>query len=307
MPEKILIIKLSALGDFVQSLGLMSAIIKHHPDAHITLLTTKPFKKMAEKCGYFNEILIDTKPKIFNISDIISLRKKLIAGNFSRVYDLQNNNRTSLYYKFFPKKNKPEWIGNIKEIFAKNKPKQKQHAFDRHKQTLELAGVKDIQTDRLEWMREDISEFDLTPPYIIFVSGSAPKHPQKRWSKEKYGELACRLTKLGYQIIILGTSAEKDVNQAIHKICPSSLNLTGKTSLFQIVTLAHGAAAAVGNDTGPMHIIGPTGCPTLVLFSSYSDPICHAPKGDNISTLQRDSLDDLEIMEVFETVKTNLS
>ena len=37
-PEQILVIKLSALGDFVVSLGAMQAIRRHHRDARITLL-----------------------------------------------------------------------------------------------------------------------------------------------------------------------------------------------------------------------------------------------------------------------------
>ncbi len=302
--EKILIIKLSALGDFVQSLGLVVAIKNNHPNAHITLLTTKPFKGFAEKCGYFDEIIIDSRPKFYDIPAIIALRKKLIVENFTHIYDLQNNNRTSLYNKFFPKKTK--WIGRIKGVFSNKKPKQDKHAFKRHKETLEQAGIKDIEIDRLEWMKEDISSLPLKEPYIIFVAGCAPQHPQKRWSAEKYGELACKLSNFGYQIILLGTASEEDINKAINEICPQALNLTGKTSLFQIASIAHGAAGAVGNDTGPMHIIGPTGCPTLALFSSSSNPIRHAPQGDNVSTLQKDNLKELEVSKVLESIKINL-
>ncbi len=302
--EKILIIKLSALGDFMQSLGLMRAIKNHHPNAHITLLTTKPFKDFAEKCGYFDDIIIDTRPKFYEIKNIIFLKNKLVNKNFTHIYDLQNNNRTSLYNKFFSKKIK--WIGRIKGVFSKKKPKQDKHAFQRHKETLEQAGIKNIEIDRLEWMKEDISSFSLKEPYIIFVAGCAPQHPQKRWSKEKYGELACKLVSEGYQIILLGTASEEDINKAINEICPQALNLTGKTSLFQIASIAHGAAGAVGNDTGPMHIIGPTGCPTLALFSSSSNPICHAPLGNNISTIQEDDLEKLEVDKVLKAIKSIL-
>ncbi len=301
MSEKILVIKLSALGDFVQTLGIMAAIRKHHPNAHITLLTTKPFKAFAEKCGYFDEIFIDKRPKFFNILEIYNFRKKLIKANFTLIYDLQNNNRTSLYSKFFSTKIK--WIGTKKGVFGQNKQKQKIHAFEKRKQMLEHEGIKDIKIDRLEWMKEDVSSFDIKTPYIMLVAGCAPQHPQKRWDMEKYGDLACKLTDMGYQIILLGTDAEKDVTDTIFEICPKALNLTGKTSLFQIATLAHGAAAAVGNDTGPMHIIAPTGCATIALFSSSSNPICHAPMGENVSTLQKDNLDDLDVSEVLAKIK----
>ena len=46
-PLRILIIKLGALGDFIQALGPFAAIRRHHADAHITLLTTDPFAAFA--------------------------------------------------------------------------------------------------------------------------------------------------------------------------------------------------------------------------------------------------------------------
>jgi ADP-heptose:LPS heptosyltransferase len=74
--------------------------------------------------------------------------------------------------------------------------------------------------------------------------------------------------------------------------------LTGQTSLADIVALANGAAAAIGNDTGPMHMIAAAGCPSVVLFSAASDPTLSAPRGPAVSVLQREQLDDLPVDEV---------
>ena len=46
--RRVLVIKLGALGDFVQGFGPFAAIRAHHPTAHITLLTTRPFAALAE-------------------------------------------------------------------------------------------------------------------------------------------------------------------------------------------------------------------------------------------------------------------
>ena len=48
--ERILIVKLSALGDFVLALAAMKKIRQAHPKAHITLLTTPPFEALARIC-----------------------------------------------------------------------------------------------------------------------------------------------------------------------------------------------------------------------------------------------------------------
>ena len=110
MPQNnILVIKLGALGDFIQALGPMRAIRAHHPDAHITLLTTPPFAALAEKSGYFNDIIIDARPKWHQPLAWLNLRRRLNDGNFTRVYDLQNNDRTALYFKLFSPR--PEWVG----------------------------------------------------------------------------------------------------------------------------------------------------------------------------------------------------
>ncbi len=304
--EKILVIKLSALGDFIQALGPMAAIRRHHPGADITLLTTKMFESFGHQCGYFDHVCIDQRPKWHDVQGWLALRKKLINGSYTRVYDLQNNDRSCFYFKLFPKNSKPEWIGTAKGASHENKSPARTagHALEGHKQTLALAGIKDIAIDDLSWINEDLSKIPLKPPYILLVPGSAPQHPQKRWPAAKYAELANTLLTQGYQPVLLGTAAEADVTSTIHALCPQALNLTGQTSLFQIAALAHNASAAIGNDTGPMHMIGPTGCPSLVLFSSHSKPDRHAPKGEHVSTLQEDDLNNLETQSVLDKLKT---
>ena len=63
--NNVLVIKLSALGDFILSLGAFQAIRAHHPDARMTLLTTGPFRSLAEASGCFNEKWIDDRPPLW--------------------------------------------------------------------------------------------------------------------------------------------------------------------------------------------------------------------------------------------------
>jgi ADP-heptose:LPS heptosyltransferase len=305
----ILVIKLGALGDFIQALGPMAAIREAHKDAHITLLTTAPFESFARKSNYFDDICIDKKPKKLDISGWLNLRKYLINGHFSRVYDLQNNDRTSLYLCLFPRNARPEWVGAARGASHQNKSPErtKGTAFMGHKQTLALAGIDNVIVDDMSWIKEDLSAFDLKPPFLLMVPGCSPQHPQKRWPAEHFAKIAKALIYKGYQIVVLGTEAEKEITQSIKNACPEILDLTGKTSLFQIVTLAHKAYAAIGNDTGPMHMIGPTNCPSIALFSSHGDPNKHAPNGNNVYTLQQDDLKELlpqRVLDQFEIIES---
>jgi len=302
--KNILVIKLSALGDFIQAFGPMKAIREHHPDAHITLLTTKPFEKFARASGYFNDIWLDDRPKWYTPLKWFALRKRLNTAKFHRVYDLQNSDRTSAYLKLFSPR--PEWVGAAAGASHRNNAPSRTagHAYDGHVETLGKAGVTNVEIDDLRWIEADVKTFGLQKPYVLLVPGCAPQHPQKRWPAEKYGRLAIMLTKLGYQPVLLGTAAEKDVTDIIANACPSALNLTGQTSLEQLVVLGRNAASAIGNDTGPMHMIAPTGCPSLVLFSSHSNPIKHAPKGEHVKVLQESNLNDLTSETVAQEFKS---
>jgi ADP-heptose:LPS heptosyltransferase len=289
-PAEILVIKLGALGDFIQALGPMAAIRRHHKQARITLLTTPPFENFARECGYFDQIWLDEKPRWYQFSAWARLRKRLNDAGFARVYDLQNNDRTAMYFKLL--RQKPEWVGAARGASHRNDSKLRTagHAFDGHMQTLALAGITDVAVDTLEWMKGNISNFPLRRPYVIFVPGSSPEHHYKRWPAANYGRLARLLQETGYQPVIIGTAAEQSASQIILKDCPGALDLTGQTSLPQVTILARGAAGAIGNDTGPMHLIAATGCPVLALLSKHSDAVRHRPKGGDVYVLQSPDL-----------------
>lgn len=297
---KILVIKLGALGDFIQATGPMKAIRKHHSDAHITLLTTKPFKKFAESCGYFDDIWLDEKPKWYQPRSWYDLRNKLNKARFTRVYDLQNNDRTALYFKLFSPK--PEWVGAAKGASHENNSPLRTagSALEGHRQTLSLAGISKIEIDNLDWVQSDTSQFGIKTPYVLFAAGSAPDRPEKRWPAKHYGSIAQQLSAQGITPVLLGTIAEASVNQTIKKMCPGVADLTAKTTLADIISLGRNANAAIGNDTGPMHMIAPTGCPSLVLFSGHSNPDRHAPTGAHVHVLQEDNLTDLKDSDVID-------
>jgi len=305
MTEKILVIKLSALGDFILALGPMEAIRRRHKDAHITLLTTQSFVDIAERSGYFSEIIIDARPKLYDLLGWYSLYKTLNTENFTRVYDLQLNKRSARYYKLF--RHKPEWSGVVPDspLFYSNPDVRKLHAFKRHQEILKVAGI-DVQLPDLSWMASDVSIFGVKSPYVLLVPGSAPQHPAKRWPAKHYTTLALRLMRDGYQPVILGTAAEADVAQRITKLCPEALDLTGRTSLYDIATLARGAKGAIGNDTGPIHLIAQAGCPVVALFcTTKSNAARSAPVGKSVQVIEAQNLEDVSMIQVYKKFDPN--
>jgi ADP-heptose:LPS heptosyltransferase len=226
----------------------------------------------------------------------------LNSKHFARVYDLQNNDRTGVYFKLLQPK--PEWSGIAKGASHRNDSPHRTSglAFYGHQQTLSLAGIKNVEIDTLGWINNDISQFNLTPPYALIVPGCAPTRPEKRWPAEYYIQLCNHLASLNIQPVLIGTEDEKAVTEKISAHNKNILDLTGKTSLFDIVSLARHAQLAVGNDTGPMHLIAPTGCRTTILFSGSSSPARHAPLGKNVITIQKEKLDELHPEEVIQSL-----
>lgn len=301
--KKILVIKLGALGDFIQALGPMAAIRRYHQDDDIILLTTAPFVTLARASGYFDHVWTDERPRWCNPAGWLALMRRLGQGGFARVYDLQNNDRTGLYFRLM--RPRPEWVGSARGASHRNDSPQRTagSAFDGHVQTLARAGIKDIALDRLDWVRGDIARYNIPAPFILLVPGSAPGRPEKRWPAHHFATLARTLYGWGYTPVVIGTLSEREAAAAIGAAVPAALDLTGETALSDIALLARAAAAAIGNDTGPMHIIGPTGCPSYVLFSRHSDPQRHAPLGENIKIIDTADMDSLSPNQVIEHLR----
>src|SRR5215469_3860 len=106
-----LIIKLGALGDFIQALGPMPDIRRHHARDRITLLTTPRYSDLAAETGLFDEILIDRRPKALDVGGWLALRRMMRGGRFDRIYDLQTSDRTGIYARLFRPGRMPEWSG----------------------------------------------------------------------------------------------------------------------------------------------------------------------------------------------------
>ncbi|NCU47364.1 MAG: lipopolysaccharide heptosyltransferase family protein, partial [Candidatus Fonsibacter lacus] len=98
--SNILIIKLGSLGDVVQISGALRDIREHHKNAKITILTTSKYLNLFRNCPYVDDCLEDERLPRYNIFYLLRLKKIINSLNFTKVYDLQNSNRTNFYKKF---------------------------------------------------------------------------------------------------------------------------------------------------------------------------------------------------------------
>ena len=135
---------------------------------------------------------------------------------------------------------------------------------------------------------------------MLLIPGGSAHRPEKRWPVERYAELAARIAAShgAATPVVLGGAVERPLGAAIRARCPVARDLTGQTNFGEIVGLGRRALRAIGNDTGPMHLVVAAGCPATVLFSAASDPALTAPRGRDVAVLRRPSLAELPVDEV---------
>jgi ADP-heptose:LPS heptosyltransferase len=293
--ENILVIKHGALGDIILATGPMKAIRDHHKETKLILLTTKAYAPLLEQSGWFDDIWIDPRPKVLQISKWWRLIKQLNSKPFSRVYDLQTSSRSSLYLTFF--QNNLEWSGIAKAASHQHDTPHRtsSHTIDRQKEQLAIAGIDDVPAPDISWLSDDIDTIKPDIPYILVIPGGSAHRPEKRWPVEHYIDF---IQSLSYQAILIGTGAEAELLEQISNACSNAMNLCNQTNVGHIAELARHAKYAVGNDTGPMHIIAATGCRSVVLFSDASNPDLCAPRGEHVTILQQADLADLAVESV---------
>lgn len=296
----ILIIKLGALGDFVLADAAMQAIKKHYPDATFTLLTTPPFVSFAEKMGHFDHIFSFERFSFGNFLKLLDFVRWIQKTNFTHIFDLQMVDRTRAYYYFF-KLFSPtpfRWIGHVRasSYFLEDVYFNK-HVRERFERLLSRMGIPCPAPLDLRRMGEKIDVPGLSSRYILMVpSASMAFGGAKIWPLKQYNALIPHLTALGYDIVVVGGKTDDHRLLATHA---RVFDLTGKTSFHQLIYLATHATAAIGGDTGPMHMAAAAHAPVFCLFSKKALPAEQVgPRAKHCFYLTANDLNDLSVGEV---------
>jgi ADP-heptose:LPS heptosyltransferase len=287
--KKILVIKLGALGDFVLALAAMKRIRAAHPKARITLLTTPPFEASPSSSGYFNTIETDGRAELV----------RRMAGTWCGACARRaTTGSTTCRPRAAPR--------------ASSRPCARSRRSGRHRRWGALAppahqGPRpctpwsarptscaspasgptprpppgEAPPPDLSWIlrkhpetRGPVAGAPPPKPYALFVPGGSAHRLEKRWPVEKFTELAGFLRGKGLDVVIIGGPQESAMARTIQKAGSGVRDLTGRTDFAQIAVLGARAALAVGNDTGPLHLIAAAGAPTIALFSRPPTRCC---------------------------------
>jgi len=219
---------------------------------------------------------------------------------------LQTSDRSSGYFRlmrgFCPwGRRDVEWSGiaaGCSHPHA-NPDRDRMHTVERQAEQLRMAGIAAVPPPDLSWLAADVSGLAPGGRFVLLAPGGAAHRPGKRWPAENYGALARRLLAAGVTPVLLGTRAEEAEIAAVTAAAPGAVSLMGRTGFAEIASLGRAAMAAVGNDTGPMHLLAAAGCPCLVLYAKDSDPALCAQRGPRVEILRREALSALAVEDVW--------
>jgi ADP-heptose:LPS heptosyltransferase len=139
---------------------------------------------------------------------------------------------------------------------------------------LEVAALVGARTDRLA-PHLTVTEAELAEARAVVGEPDRPRialhpgatDPRRRWPAERFARVADELVADGYEVVVTGTPAERDVVESVVAAARTPVRpLVGALSLGGLAALYARCAMVIGNDSGPLHLAAAVGTPTVGVF-----------------------------------------
>ena len=277
-PRRILVIRLSSIGDILLTSPFLRQINLTFPQAEIDYIVKKEFEELIRYNPYINKI------HIFDSSgehSLKQLKKALKQRKYDYIFDLHNNFRSvflrsglSSSYQGIVKKDKFRQM--LLLCFKLNFYQKPKPISQRYLETGLKTGIADDhQGLQLFWsdiesknagLILDQLNFKKTEKYICLAPGAG--YFTKRWPVEYFAKLIELIhTQLKLKIIILGGTGDKEIATELVQM-PYVYNLAGQISLLETAVILSRGAVLVSNDTGLMHMSAAVQTPVIAIFGS---------------------------------------
>lgn len=291
---KILIVKLSAIGDVIHTLPALNAIRDHYPQAHITWLIEEVAADLVVGHRALDRVLVSRRKSWIRrlwgpqrrqaLKEIRRFLKDLRDTQYDIIIDFHALLKSGLLVGAARGKRK---IGFDKGM---------QHQEFSYLFLNERVPAVDMEVHALTRGLMLLKAIGITTPKVVYdisfsdgdtaavrellraqgVDGSRPMvaiNPvalweTKLWLNDRFAVLADRLVRDNHvDVVFTGGPADSQVVQTIlEMMAQPAANATGRTSLKMLAALYHLSRALVTTDTGPMHLAAAVGTPVVALF-----------------------------------------
>lgn len=282
-PNKITLIRLSAIGDVLMLLPAVRLLKKQFPDTQIDWLIDRPIANILAEVSEINIIAID-KPR--SLADYWQFKRRWHKKNTGQLISFQTSFVSNMVMALLNAEHKTGFGSpysreghHLLTNTAYNLPKNLHQVEIFFELAKKIAGInKQIKitaddlklpisdTDK-EWAAEKLQ----THKQWIAINPMASTQ-EKTWPSEHYIELINRLNQRypDKHIVLTGGPNSKEVEFATHiqqQVNSSCLNLVGKTTLTQLAAILKQATLVISPDTGPLHLANAVATPVIGLYA----------------------------------------
>ncbi len=289
---QILFIKLSAIGDVVQTLPALEAIKKVHPHSEITWLVEEAAAGILEEHPLISRLLISRRKTWIKmlrnplsmaegLSRIKAFIRQLRSVRYDIAIDFQGLLKSGMLIGLARAKRK---IGfdrtrELSYLFLNERLPAydlEKHALQRYLDVARYLGAHDpsscctlplgkgsaVISEKLSSIRKEGSPLIVVNPVARWTT--------KLWTERNFAELADLLVlKKKAVVIFTGSADDRAVNGRIIALMKQqAFDWSGQTSLKELAALAGFADLFITTDTGPMHLAAAAGGKVLALFGA---------------------------------------
>jgi len=281
--NNILIVRTDRIGDVVLTTPAIKALRETYPVSRISILVSPATFDLVNGNPYIDEILMDDRwGRHKGLFGFFRLVREIRLKQFDLAIIFHTKRRYNLAcclaripYRLGYKNNKFGFLLSfpIKDVRPLGKKHEAQYCMD-------VLKAIDIDNDDLdifvpsqkeaeEWMFKLMNENTLKPNEFITIHPGA-SDPAKCWPAINFAQLIDRLTEhYAMKIVLIGSSQTMPVSADILRQTRQSsqvLDLTGKTSVAQMVSLLRRSRLLISNDSGPVHVAAGVGASVISLF-----------------------------------------
>lgn len=296
---KILIVKLSAIGDVVHTLPALNALRRHFAQAHITWLVEETAADLIVGHPALDRVLVSRRKSwakglktglwrdhLCQIRDFI---KALRDTRYDMVIDFQAALKGAMLIALVRADRKigfgPGMAHQEHSYLALNETipmvDMEMHALARGLKLLEGIGIrqKEIEynlstgTTGQQKVTRLLQCDNQHPDHVPIAINPVAAWETKLWPTDRFTEVADRLVR-DHRALVYFTGSASDkplIDKIIKKMQHTATNLAGQTTLTELAALYRRMACVITTDTGPMHIAAAVHTPVVALFGPTAE------------------------------------
>lgn len=296
---RILIVRLSAIGDVVHTIPLLNALRDRFPEASLSWVVQKPASVLLEGHPSLDELAETRRGFLKSPREVRRLRHRLREHRYDVVIDAQGLTKSALlgWLSGAPLRIgcDGEWGRELSRWFNNERVHtDAPHAVDRMLQLLSPLGIEsprvrfsipESSTD-LEWTETAVREAGMEGGYAVIHPGAG--WPSKRWPLNRFAAVTRHL---GHRcglptMVVWGSPAEREMAGRIVISSKGHAHLAPPRTLRELAALSRRARLFIGSDSGPLHLAAAVGTPCVGLYGPWPAER-HGPYGPQHVVVQK--------------------